>query len=190
MTTVDVFSEPQVLQTERLVLRQITESDGEATFRIFADDRVTEYYAWDTFTSVEQGHELAAKTAGQFRSREALRWGLVLPESPEIIGTCGYTQWNQDHRYAILGYDLARPYWGQGLMSEAVAAVMQLGFERMSLHRVQATVMAGNAASIRLLERAGFSHEGVMRERMLHRGTFHDLWMFGITQAEWLHTRR
>jgi RimJ/RimL family protein N-acetyltransferase len=78
LTTLDVFGEPLVLRTDRLVLRQITESDGEGLFCVFSDDQVTEHYAWDTFTSVGQGHELAARTAEQFRRQEALRWGLVL----------------------------------------------------------------------------------------------------------------
>ena len=186
MTTPDVFADPPVLRTERLVLRQITESDGEGLFGIFADDEVTEHYAWDTFTSVEQGHELAARTAGQFRQREAIRWGLLLPGSARIIGTCGYTRWVQDSRFAILGYDLARDYWRRGLMSEAVAAVLRLGFEQLALHRVEATVMAGNTASAALLDRAGFRREGVMRERALKRGEFRDVWMFGLTRADWV----
>jgi hypothetical protein len=56
----DVFGDPPVLRTERLVLRQVTESDGEGLFGIFADDEVTEFYAWDRFTDLGQGHELAA----------------------------------------------------------------------------------------------------------------------------------
>jgi ribosomal-protein-alanine N-acetyltransferase len=184
--TADVFGDPPVLRTERLVLRQITESDGADLFGIFADDQVTEYYAWDTFTSVEQGHALAARTAELFRLRQAVRWGLVLPASPHVVGTCGFTRWDRDNRFAVLGYDLARPYWRRGLMSEAVAAVLRLGFERMELHRVEATVMAGNVASATLLGRAGFRREGVLRERVLKRGAFTDMWMFGITDAEWV----
>ncbi len=65
-----------MLRTERLLLRQITESDGPALFDIFSDDQVTAHYAWDTFTSIEQGHELAERTARAFRERESLRWGL------------------------------------------------------------------------------------------------------------------
>jgi [ribosomal protein S5]-alanine N-acetyltransferase len=180
----DLFDDPPVLRTQRLVLRQITEADGEGLFGIFADDRVTEYYGWDTFTSVEQGHELAARTAAQFRQHTAIRWGLLQPDSPQIIGTCGYTRWDQDNQFAVLGYDLARPYWRRGLMSEAVAAVLRLGFEQMTLHRVEATVMTGNTASSSLLRRAGFECEGTLRERMLKQGTFRDLQMFGLTRSD------
>ena len=122
-----------------------------------------------------QGHALAARVAARFARREAIRWGLVLPGVPHIIGTCGYTRWDRDNHYAVLGYDLARPYWRQGLMTEAVAAVVRLGFEQMDLHRVEATVIAGNAASAALLSRAGFGREGVLRERVLNRGVFRDV---------------
>jgi [ribosomal protein S5]-alanine N-acetyltransferase len=185
VTIADIFGNPPVLRTERLVLRPVTESDGEGLFGIFGNDEVTEYYAWETFTSVEQGHALAARSAEMVRRREAIRWGLLLPSAPHIVGTCGYTRWDTSNHFAILGYDLARPYWRQGLMSEAVAAVLRLGFEQMGVHRVEATVMHGNTASATLLHRAGFAREGVLRERILKRGTFRDLWMFGITEAEW-----
>jgi [ribosomal protein S5]-alanine N-acetyltransferase len=67
-------------------------------------------------------------------------------------------------------------------MSEAVAAVLRFGFEQMALHRVEATVVTGNTASAALLSRAGFQREGVLRERLLKRGTFRDVWMFGLTR--------
>lgn len=185
-----VFGEATVLTTARLTLRQVTETDGQALFDIFSDDHVTEHYAWDTFTSLAQGDELAARTAGQFRQREALRWGLLLNGTDRIIGTCGYTRWNQENRFAVIGYDLARAYWRQGLMSEAVGAVLRFGFHHMALNRVEATVMTGNTASAALLRRMGFRSEGELRERVWHRGVFRDVWMFGITRAEWIRSVR
>jgi ribosomal-protein-alanine N-acetyltransferase len=95
-------------------------------------------------------------------------------------------RWNQENQFALLGYDLARPYWRGGLMSEAVAAVLRAGFERMALHRVEATVMTGNIASATLLGRAGFQCEGTLRERALQRGAFRDVQMFAITRADWI----
>jgi len=130
-----------------------------------ADSQVTEHYAWDTFTNIEQGHALASRTAEQFRQHEAIRWGLVLPGSPHIIGTCGYTRWSQANQFAVLGYDLASRYWHRGLASEAVAAVLRIGFEQMAPHRAEATVLTGNTASATLLDRAGFQREGLLRGR-------------------------
>jgi ribosomal-protein-alanine N-acetyltransferase len=63
--------------------------------------------------------------------------------------------------------------------------VLRFGFEQVALHRVEATVLAGNAASAALLHRAGFEREGVLRGRALHQGTFRDVHMFGLTRADW-----
>jgi RimJ/RimL family protein N-acetyltransferase len=180
----DVFGDPPVLRTGRLVLRQVTESDGEGLYAIFADDQVTEHYAWEAFTDVSEGHALAVRTAEQFRLRQAIRWGLVLPGSPGIVGTCGYTRWDQENHFAVLGYDLVRSCWHRGLMSEAVSAVLRFGFEEMALHRVEATVLAGNDASAAVLGRAGFRREGVLRGRFLKREVFRDVWMFGLVRAD------
>ncbi len=184
-----VFDQAAALRTSRLILRQITETDGPGLFDIFSDDQVTEHYAWDTFTNIAQAEDLAARTASQFRQREALRWGLVPHGADRIIGTCGYTRWNHENRFAIIGYDLAAAYWRQGLMSEAVAEVLRFGFEQMELNRVEATVMTGNTASATLLLRIGFTQEGELRERAWHRGAFRDVWIFGLTRTDWLRGR-
>jgi ribosomal-protein-alanine N-acetyltransferase len=184
----DVFTVLPVLRTDRLVLRRLTEADADGLFDIFSDDEVTAYYAWDTFTDPRQGQELAVRTVEQYRQREALRWGMLRPDTDRIIGTCGYARWSRPHRYAVLGYDLARPYWRQGLMSEAVAAVLRFGFEQLDLHRVEATMLAGNATSAAVLRRAGFSLEGQLAQRAWHRGTVHDVQMFGLTRPAWLAT--
>jgi ribosomal-protein-alanine N-acetyltransferase len=181
----DVFGQAVMLRTARLVLRPVTEADGPGLFEIFGDDRVTRHYAWDTFISLAQAEALAARTADQFRRGEAVRWGLVPHGADRIIGTCGYTRWNQENRLAVIGYDLAAAYWRQGLMSEAVAAVLRFGFGQMALNRVEAIVHSGNAASCALLSRMGFTREGLLRGRALHRGEFRDVVMFAITRAEW-----
>lgn len=180
-----VAGEAVRLRTTRLLLRPVAASDGPGLFAIFGDDEVTEHYAWDTFTSQDQGDDLARETAGQIERGEALRWGLVPHGHTQIIGTCGYTRWIRDHHFAILGYDLARPYWRQGLMSEAVRAVLAFGFDEMELNRVEALVMAGNTASVAVLRRMGFAQEGEMRERALHRGSYRDVQIFGLTRADW-----
>jgi len=186
MAIEDVFVTLPVLTTGRLTLRRITEADADALFEIFADDQVTEHYAWDTFTDPEQGRELAVRTVEQYHRREAMRWGLVLPGTDRIIGTCGYTRWARDNRFAVVGYDLARKHWRRGLMSEAVAAVLRFGFDHLALNRVEATVLVGNIASAALLTVAGFRLAGRLAQRAWHRNTFQDVHMFGLIRSAWL----
>ena len=63
----------------------------------------------------------------------------------------------------MLGYDLARPHWNRGIMTEALTAVLPFGFEKMALNRIEALVITGNEASYRLLARLGFQQEGTLR---------------------------
>ncbi|WP_211770977.1 GNAT family N-acetyltransferase [Kutzneria sp. CA-103260] len=185
MAVEDVFTELPMLDTARMWLRRITESDSDGLFEIFSDDEVTRYYAFDTFTHIDQARDLAVRSVAQYQQGEAMRWRLLLAGAAQIIGTCGYTCWNREHHFAILGYDLARPYWGRGLMSEAAGAVVRLGFEQMALNRIEATVLVDNAASIRVLSRAGFQREGRLAERIWHRDVFHDVYLCGLTRSRW-----
>src|SRR5438067_7131159 len=144
----EVFPE---LETKRLILRQIRPGDAEAIFRIFSDEEVTRYYDMETFTSIEQAQQLIARMAERFRNKERIRWGITLRGEDVVIGTCGYPVWEKFRFAGGIGYDLAREYWHQGITTEAVAAMLQFGFERMELNRVEAVVMPGNVHSMQLL---------------------------------------
>lgn len=75
---------------------------------------------------------------------------------------------------AELGYWLGRPFWGRGVISDAVQAVTRHGFEVLKLHRVFAVPFARNVASARVLEKCGFTHEGLMRRSAIKDGRILD----------------
>jgi ribosomal-protein-alanine N-acetyltransferase len=70
-------------------------------------------------------------------------------------------------------------------MSEAVQAVLAFGFGALGLHRIEAICLADNARTIRVLERAGFQHEGTAREAYRHGGVFKDLRRYALLAREW-----
>jgi len=76
----------QILETERLRLREIRDSDADAVFEIFGDDAVTRFYDLATFTSVEQARELIARMRERNEKGDALRWGIALKENDRLIG--------------------------------------------------------------------------------------------------------
>ena len=169
-----------LVETPRLMLRELRMEDAEAVFHIFSDPAVVKYSNMDVFTGFEQAQLLIEKLRQRFEQKERFRWGIALKDSDTIIGTGGYVAWNRLWYNAELGYDLARPYWNQGLMTEAVRAIIQFGFEHMDLHRIEAEVMPENSASVRLLHKLDFQEEGVFRERGFWKGDFHDLAMFAL----------
>lgn len=83
---------------------------------------------------------------------------------------------------AELGYWLAEPYWGKGIMTVAVLAMVGFGFDRFSLRRIEAPVFDRNIASARVLEKAGFSLEGRLRRAFIKDGEVMDALLYAIVR--------
>lgn len=131
---------------------------------LFSDPEVTRYYDLDLFSTIEEACQLVDRFIRRFDHRIGRRWAIAEQNKPdELVGTCGYNLWIQASKRAVLGYDLARPHWNRGIMTEALTAVLQFGFEKMALNRIEALVITGNEASYRLLARLGFQQEGTLR---------------------------
>ena len=182
--TADVFSRFPQLETERLILRDLNAEDAPHIFRIFSDEQVTHYYDLDTFGDLRQAEELVDRFKQRFDKGIGLRWAIVEREHPDVVvGTCGYNIWIQPSARAVFGYELARPYWRRGIMTEALEAVIDFGFERMALNRIEAVVFLENVASHRLLEKLGFEREGVLRQYEFLKGRFVDMIMYSLLRG-------
>lgn len=84
---------------------------------------------------------------------------------------------------AEIGYWLAQPYWGQGLMSRIVRRLSDFAFEQYQLQRLFGQVFATNTASARVLEKAGFLLEGTLRNHFFKDGQVSDVKIFGLTRS-------
>jgi ribosomal-protein-alanine N-acetyltransferase len=174
------------LQTPRLDLRRITRKDRQAILQLFGDEAVVRYMDIAPLATLGEAQEIVDWAHNLFEQSQGLRWGIVRRGASVLIGTCGYHNWDHRSRRAEVGYDLVPVWWGQGLMHEALNAALAYGFEEMALNRVQAMVHPDNARSIHLLQRLGFTLEGVLREWRLHRGQFWDEICFSLLRREWL----
>ncbi len=174
----DLF--PQLI-TERLVLRKLRASDTDALFKLFSNPQVTRYYDLETFHSPEQAKQLLESFQQRYVRQIGLRWAIALGDHPkELIGTCGYNIWIQAANRAVLGYDLSPTFWHRGIMGEALAAVLDFGFEKMQLNRVEALSFPDNSASQRLLEKLGFHREGLLREYERTQGHYQDMTIYAL----------
>lgn len=186
MPDVFQFDSMPTIETQRLILRAVhPESDLSALFELFADSDVAFYTDTGPFESMDDAKEVMDWIHETFANRRGMRWALSLASDPDtLVGTAGYNQWDRDNNSAEIGYDLAHRLWGQGLMTEALEAILQFGFDRMSLNRIEADVTVGNEAFARVLERLGFQREGILRQRGYWKGEYHDLWLFSLLQDE------
>jgi ribosomal-protein-alanine N-acetyltransferase len=162
------------LETERLLLREITLADAPDIFATYSDPEVMRYWGSPPHASIEESCLMIQGIAGSFMAQEGIRWGITLKPSNQIIGSCGHWRMIKRHFRTEIGYELARPFWGHGIMAEAVEAIVQFGFTRMGLHSVEAQIDPANTRSARLLERLRFHREGYQRENFFVDGRFLD----------------
>jgi ribosomal-protein-alanine N-acetyltransferase len=148
------------LETARLILRQISADDRDGIFRNFSDPEVAKWFFEEPFTRMEQVDEIIQAFSQEFEQGEGLTWAIALKGSGEFVGTCGYGEVEVGSRGEI-GFDLAKDYWGQGLMSEALGAIVEYGFDVLGLDKVEAHTYSANARAIRLLKKLGFQLERV-----------------------------
>ena len=170
--------------TANLRLRELISTDAEAVNRIFADEEVTKHYDLDTFYDIRQAQELIRRQRIRFEKGEGLRWGITQRENNIVIGTVGYV-FNQENVQGGLGYELAKPYWRRGIMTEALSIVVRYGFSSLGLNRIQALVMPGNEASIGLLRKLGFKQEGLLRDYAFFKGRYNDLLCYSLLRKEY-----
>jgi ribosomal-protein-alanine N-acetyltransferase len=179
------MSDFPLLQTPRLILRELGPADLPALFAIHSDAQAMQWFGTDPMTEYRQAEQLLA----QFASWRALpnpgvRWGIERPSVPGLLGTCGLFKWNRPWRSCAIGFELAREAQGQGLMTEALEAILGWGFAHMGLNRIEAQVHPQNLASLKLLERAGFVREGVSRQAGYWLGAHHDLVQCSLLREE------
>lgn len=180
-----------VLETERLVLREITLDDAPFWLRNFSDPEVVELTAYEPPADLDAAKEEILRYGIRlFEQGAGFRWGIALRPSRELIGTLGYHEWvREGASRARVGYDLLREYRRRGIMTEAMRAILAYGFETMGLNRVEVLTDPSNMPSIRLLERLGFRREGVLRENTCFRDRFIDDAIYSLLAKEWRSAR-
>ncbi len=180
-----IFTTFPRLETERLILRQIQLSDAEALFVTFSDEAVMAFYGEMPHRSVEDSRELIRRQHEWYARREGLRWGITRKGDDTVIGSCGLFKFDDEFQRAETGYELARAHWRQGIVSEALRAMITFAFQATPLHRIEAVVDDVNEPSKALLRKLGFTHEGTLRQRFFFRGRFCDEHYFGLLKEEW-----
>jgi ribosomal-protein-alanine N-acetyltransferase len=172
------------LTTERLRLRAPALDDAAALLTVLGDPAVTRYHNVPTLATVPEARALLERLGQRYAARETIRWAIELVEHGEMIGTVGLLRFDLEHRRAELGYEIARRWWGRGLAPEAAGAVVRYGFAGLGLHRIEAGVLPGNHASVRVLEKLGFREEGTRRDYLYFKGRFQSLRSFSRLESD------
>ena len=185
MTFDDAFTNFPILTTNRLFLRNIMPGDAEPLFAIRSDDETMKFLGQEPYESLDETKDVIRRMEERYTRKEALRWGITLRGEDRLIGSCTLFHFDEGFDRAETGYELSRAFWGKGIMTEAMSAILTFGFSELGLHRIEAIIDIANERSKNLLLKLGFTYEGNLRQRFPFRGKFEDEHYFGLLNDEW-----
>jgi ribosomal-protein-alanine N-acetyltransferase len=173
------------LQTSRLRLRPLADTDADALFALHSNAHVLRYWDSPPWTDPARAGRFVARSRELAEEGEGVRLAIDRVSDGAFVGWCSVSRWIPDYRSAAIGYCLTDAAWGHGYATEAAGAVVQWAFDTLDLNRVQAETDTRNAASARVLEKLGFVREGTLREDCVVDGDVSDSWVYGLLRREW-----
>ncbi len=174
-----------VIEASRVNLRHIETADIDSLYDIFSDSEAMRFFGIVPFAERADAVNYLADIHKNFEKNTLFQWGISLKTDNKIIGTTTLFHIDEKNCRAEIGYALNREFWGKGLVTEAVNALLNYAFTELNLHRIEADVDPRNTPSIRLLERFGFQKEGYLRERWIVQGETQDALFYGLLKNEW-----
>ena len=175
------------LETERLILRPIAESDVMLLHPLIDDPDVAAAMLSTPHPYPEHEFRSFTKKALEAVQRgERYEMVIVPKETGLLIGAIRLFNISREHLRSEIGYWLGKPYWGRGYMTEAVTRMLDLGFTDLGLESIHAYCFIRNPASIRVLEKVGFTQEGYIRHAVRKDGEFLDVRLLGMIREDYL----
>jgi len=158
------FTPFPVLETERLILRRVTNDDEQEIF-VMRNDPVLTQHTWITANTLEEARGHIERIDSSIQNNEVILWGIVVKGEQKLAGTICYWNVDKEADKAELGYGLLHPYMGKGIMQEALEKILDYGFGHLKLRTVEAYTHSKNEKSKALLVRNGFTFVEDMEAR-------------------------
>jgi [ribosomal protein S5]-alanine N-acetyltransferase len=178
---VEINNKPfPILNTPRLILREIGADDAEEVFFLRSDPDMLRYLDRAPAKSIDEALQWIRLINDSTDKNEGVTWAIALKDQPKLIGTITFWNVKKEHYRAEIGYALHTAHRGKGIMREAMAAVLDYGFKKLKLHSVEANVNPGNLPSIKILEKNQFVREAYHRENYYYNGKFLDSAIYSL----------
>ncbi|MBH9965237.1 GNAT family N-acetyltransferase [Bacillus enclensis] len=174
-----------LLQTERLVFRELVESDWRMVHDYVSLEVVCRYQPWGPNTVEETKTYVSEVLADNKKNpRTRFMFAVVGKDDDRLIGAVELKICDSYHKCGEIGYIFHPDYWGIGIATEAAEQVLNIGFEHFHLHRIQATCDPNNIASSKVLEKIGMRKEGILRENLLIKSGWRDSAVYSVLETE------
>lgn len=171
---------------DTIALRPIMMHDAKPLFHLIDAHRenLREWLDWvDSQLTLRDTKLYIAQSLARYGNYKGLDCSIW--HDDDLCGLVSFNSWNLRNYKAEIGYWLAQPYTGKGIMTKAVKAMVNYGFEVVGLHRIELLCAVDNKRSCAVAERLKFTHEGVLRRGERIREQFHDVNAYAILQPNW-----
>ncbi len=175
----------QTLETKRLILRRAELRDAKAMYDNWASDpEVTKYLTWPTHTSIDSAHNILSIWTAGYEEDNFYQWMIVPKKLGQPIGTISVVHSRDKIASAEIGYCIGRKWWHQGIMPEALQAVMDYLFDQVGMNRIEACHDVNNPNSGRVMAKCGMRLEGVHRAADRNNQGICDMARYAILKAD------
>ncbi|WP_105615908.1 GNAT family N-acetyltransferase [Vallitalea okinawensis] len=180
MSVEELMKNLPVIETERVLLRKVSEEDVADIFEYASNPNVARYASWSNHNTLEDSKRVVDYYVNAYKSHSCLIWGVVNKSDNKLIGTAGYVNINQNSCRGEIGYTLNEAFWGKGYASEIARKLVDFGFSSMHLHRIEGICHVDNHPSVRVMEKVGMEFEGILRGYNKKEDNFYDVKLYAI----------
>ncbi|MEK4084432.1 GNAT family N-acetyltransferase [Psychrobacillus sp. FSL K6-1415] len=173
------------LETTRLNLVQVEKEHAQSFYEIMSRNEVTKYYGMESLKSLEDALKIVESFQNTYKSKRGIRWGIVLRDTGEFVGTLGLNNLSTRSKKAEIGFELHPSHWNKGIMTEAVREILRYSFEDLEIYRIGGITYPQNEPSIQLLKRLSFTEEGLLRGYLYQNNQSHHALVFSLLRTEW-----
>lgn len=187
MVDVPIVNQDDIfLNTERLILRPISESDAPDIYKNVKDYDIAKW-------TINIPHPYPKDGAIKFikQTKELMKKGMSyelaiqIESTKEVVGVISLMKVDRRHKNAELGYWVGKKFWNIGIATEAASRVMEFGFQVLNLEKIYAKCFYNNEASRKVMEKIGMKLEGKFRHEVFKENKFIDTLYYGILREEW-----
>jgi ribosomal-protein-alanine N-acetyltransferase len=180
------IAQPEKIKGTEILLRKIKLSDAKTTYEYFKDPDITKWLLFRPTKkfSLQHQEDFIKKSLEKIKQKKIYLFGISLLDSKNIIGIISIEKINWNALHGQIGYWLAKEHWGKGLTPKAVKLILEFAFKKIKLHRVYGAVFEENLKSQRVLEKSGFTKEGITRESEFRDNRWHNKIRYGILSSE------
>lgn len=180
----------QTIVTQRLILRRFEYSDNQDMLSYWvSDEKIQSLYSEPVYATSEAVKGLLDKYTGSYERNDYYRWAVILKETGECIGQIAYFLVDSKNRFAEIEYCIGSKFQKRGFATEATRAVIEFGFEKINLHKVQICTKTINVPSRRVIEKCGFVFEGTLRDYFYMNGEYVGRHYYSMLRDEYLSRR-